>query len=281
MIAVRHDRHSSLWDGLWVLAVFALMTVPGFAGQAPVRDGQTVHLKLRNILTTDNVRKGDPIEFEVTEDILVNGHVVIAKGARASGKILDVKGAFKPRDKDAEVVFQFSTVTAADRQELPLRLEPEKQRKGKAKDDEVHEKSPIPGQISRVVGADKGKEYEAYVDGSFMVKTSDVIAASPASPVATQPSTSTPTSSASAPVAPAPPAPEQALGDSSVQFDSAPDGAEIVIDGNLVGNTPSSLRMTPGRHTIEIRLAGYRTWTRTMIVDPESHPSVRGTLIPQ
>jgi hypothetical protein len=72
-----------------------------------------------------------------------------------------------------------------------------------------------------------------------------------------------------------------AMAPSSVEFGSTPDGADIVIDGNLVGNTPSTLRLTPGHHAIEIRMAGYRTWSRMMVVDPESHPSVRALLIKQ
>jgi hypothetical protein len=277
----RHDRQGAFIGRFTALVLLALLALPGFGAQVPVRDGQTVHLKLRNVLTTDNVRKGDVVEFEVSEDVLVNGHVVIAKGATARGKIVDVKGAFKPRAKDAEVIFQFSTVRAADKQDLPLRPRPEKTKKGS--EQEVHEKSPIPGQISRVVGADKGKEYEAYVDGSFTINSSDAIAVAPpvapAAPAPAQPS---------APVAAAPPAPasplaatEEALAPSSVEFGSTPDGAEIVIDGNMVGNTPSTLRLTPGHHSIEIRMAGYRTWSRNMVVDPESHPSVRATLIKQ
>jgi hypothetical protein len=246
----------------------------------PVRDGQTVSLKLRNVITTDNVRKGDTIEFEVSEEVLVNGHVVIAKGATAQGKVVDVKGAFKPRANDAEVVFAFLTVRAADKQELPLRAQPEKPRRGNSKDSEIHERSPIPGQISRVVGADKGKEYQAYVDGSFTINASDAIAAAPATPAAAPPS-----APGAAPPAPAPPsslaATDVAVAPSSVEFGSTPDGADIVIDGNLVGNTPSTLRLTPGHHAIEIRMAGYRTWSRIMVVDPESHPSVRATLIKQ
>jgi hypothetical protein len=65
----------------------------------------------------------------------------------------------------------------------------------------------------------------------------------------------------------------------SVEFNSEPKGADILIDGTFVGNTPSTLRMTPGRHNLEIRLTGYRSWTRTMVVDPESHPAVRATLV--
>jgi hypothetical protein len=253
--------------------LLSLLALPGFAASVPVRDGQTVHLKLRNVVTTDNVRKNDVIEFEVAEDIIVNGHVVIARGATARGKIVDVKGAYKPRASDAEVVFQFLTVRAADQQEIPLRKVPEKGRKGK--DVEIHEKSAIPGQIMRVVGADKGKEYEAYVDGSFIINTSDVVAVAPGGPAAVP-----------VPAAPATPVapvatPEAAVETSSVEFDSTPDGADIVIDGTLLGNTHSTLHLTPGHHDIEIRMAGYRTWSRRMVVDPESHQSVRVTLIPQ
>jgi hypothetical protein len=68
---------------------------------------------------------------------------------------------------------------------------------------------------------------------------------------------------------------------SSVEFDSTPDGADIVVDGNLLGNTHSTLHLTVGRHDIEIRMAGYRTWTRRMVVDSESHQSVRVTLVKQ
>lgn len=279
----RHDRYWVFIGGFAALVLFSLLALPGFAARVPVRDGQTVSLKLRNILTTDNVRKNDVIEFEVSEDVLVNGHVVIAKGATARGKVVDVKGAYKPRDKGAEVVFEFSTVRAVDRQELPLRPRPEKPRKGSGKDTEVHERSAIAGQIMRVVGADKGKEYDAYVDGSFTITTSDAIAVAPAAPAPAQPSA--PAAAPAAPEAPAPPsslaATDVALAPSSVEFGSTPDGAEIVIDGNLVGNTPSTLRLTPGHHAIEIRMAGYRTWSRIMVVDPESHPSVRATLVPQ
>jgi hypothetical protein len=268
------------------LIFLSLLALPGIAAQVPVRDGQTVKLKLRNILTTDNVQKGDEIEFDVVEDVLVNGHVVIAKGATAHGKIVDIRGAFNPRSKDAEVTFQFLAVKAADQQDLPLRSRPEKTKKGK--EEEIHEKSLIPGQISRVVGADKGKEYEAYVDGSFSINASDAIAATPSVSPPVAPAASAalqPNAPVAPPAAPAPSsslaATEVAMAPSSVEFGSTPDGADISIDGTVVGSTPSILRLTPGHHTIEIRMAGYRTWSRIMVVDPESHPSVRATLIKQ
>jgi hypothetical protein len=265
-------RVSALPGRFVALVLFFSLAIPGFAARVPVRDGQLVRANLRNILTTDNVQKGDGIDFEVMEDILVSGHVVIAKGAVAHGKVLEVKGAGKAKAKDAEVVFQFSTVRAVDNQELPLRIAPTKSRKPKPNQNQVVERSPIPGYPSRLIGAEKGKEYKVYTEGSFVINAADTIAAPPAAPPAAAP--------AAAPAAPAVGltpgelAPERA----SVEFSSTPDGADIIIDGTFVGSTPSTLRVTPGHHGIEIRMAGYRSWTRTMVVDPGSHPSVRATL---
>jgi hypothetical protein len=265
---------SALLGQFAALILFFSLAIPGFAAKVPVRDGQLVRLELLNILTTENVQKDDGIDFEVIEDILVSGHVVIAKGAVARGKVLEVKGAGKPKAKDAEVVFQFSTVRTVDNQELPLRLEPSKSRNPKPNENQVAERSPIPGYPSRVIGAEKGKEYKAYTEGSFVINAADTIAAPPAAPTAAVPATY-PTAPVTAPAAPVVGlAPEPA----SVEFSSTPDGADILIDGTFVGNTPSTLRVTPGRHVIEVRMAGYHTWTRTMVVDPESHPSVRAAL---
>jgi hypothetical protein len=265
---------SALLGQFAALVFLFSLAIPGFAAKVPVRDGQLVRLKLRNILTTENVQKGDGIDFEVMEDILVSGHVVIAKGAVAHGRVLEVKGAGKSKAKDAEVVFQFSTVRAVDNQELPLRIDPSKSRKPKPNENQVAERLPIPGYPSRLIGAEKGKEYKAYTEGSFVINAVDTIAAPPAAPTVAAPPTP-PTAPVTAPAAPVVGlAPEPA----SVEFSSTPEGADILIDGAFVGNTPSTLRVTPGRHAIEIRMAGYHPWTRTMVVDPESHPSVRATL---
>ncbi len=59
--------------------------------------------------------------------------------------------------------------------------------------------------------------------------------------------------------------PQNNLG--GVSFDITPRTAEVFVDGSYVGTvgqfTPTTqpLGLTPGRHTIEIRAAGYRTMT--------------------
>lgn len=47
---------------------------------------------------------------------------------------------------------------------------------------------------------------------------------------------------------------------------STPDGADIEIDGNFMGNTPSSLQLQPGDHLIAVKKVGYKAWERKMKV---------------
>jgi hypothetical protein len=45
---------------------------------------------------------------------------------------------------------------------------------------------------------------------------------------------------------------------------SAPEGADIELDGNFVGNTPSELSIAPGNHTVLITKAGFLPWQRKL-----------------
>jgi hypothetical protein len=52
----------------------------------------------------------------------------------------------------------------------------------------------------------------------------------------------------------------------SVAFHSEPSGAEVYIDGQLTGSTPSTLEVPAGNHQISVRLAGYQDWVRDVKV---------------
>jgi hypothetical protein len=45
---------------------------------------------------------------------------------------------------------------------------------------------------------------------------------------------------------------------------SAPDGADIEIDGSFVGNTPSTVEIAAGEHSVVIKKAGYEIWERKL-----------------
>jgi len=48
----------------------------------------------------------------------------------------------------------------------------------------------------------------------------------------------------------------------TIEISSTPANADIELDGNFAGNTPSSIGVTPGEHTIRITKVGFGTWER-------------------
>jgi len=248
----------------------------------PVGQGQIVRLKLHDVLTTEKVVKGETIEFDVAEDVVVAGHVVIHTGDPALGKVVAVKGAGKRNAKDASVTFRFVSVRSVDSQDIPLRARPDKSKKAESKENEIEANDLVPGYAERVIGAEKGKEYAAYVDSPVTVRVSDTpVAPPPITTVAAVPATlSGPTPTVAAPSTPVPVVPTVSAPEepATVDIKSNPPGADILIDGNLVGNTPSIQHVDAGRHVIQLRVGGYNSWTRTMRVEPGSSPFIRATL---
>jgi hypothetical protein len=52
-----------------------------------------------------------------------------------------------------------------------------------------------------------------------------------------------------------------------VPITSEPSGTEVYLDGSFVGTAPlSEYRVAPGEHLIEIRKAGFVTWSRRVVI---------------
>jgi hypothetical protein len=51
-----------------------------------------------------------------------------------------------------------------------------------------------------------------------------------------------------------------------VEVTSTPSGADIELDGSFVGNTPSTIGVSPGDHTIVINKNGYKPWEKKIKV---------------
>lgn len=56
-----------------------------------------------------------------------------------------------------------------------------------------------------------------------------------------------------------------------LQVESSPIGADIEIDGEFVGNTPSEIQTTEGEHTVSVRKAGFKDWQRKLRVSAGSN----------
>ena len=70
----------------------------------------------------------------------------------------------------------------------------------------------------------------------------------------------------SEPPAATPDTPKEVSSPIKVLFTSNPDGADIEIDGSFVGNTPSSVELATGEHSVAIKKAGYEDWDRKLKV---------------
>jgi hypothetical protein len=108
----------------------------------------------------------------------------------------------------------------------------------------------------------KGAEVVAYVNGDQKLNAARFL---PATPDQHQ---------ASSPINPAP-APSTSIVSNaatpgSIQVQSNPDSAEVYVDGSLIGDTPATLKLNPGQHTIRVALTGYEDWSRQLSVQAAS-----------
>ena len=65
-----------------------------------------------------------------------------------------------------------------------------------------------------------------------------------------------------------------------VEISSTPDGADIEIDGNYVGNTPSTVGAAAGQHQISLKKSGFKAWERRLTVS-SGQIKVNATLEPE
>lgn len=64
----------------------------------------------------------------------------------------------------------------------------------------------------------------------------------------------------------------------TISVSSIPDGAEIYVDAGFVGNSPSTLKLKPGKHTIRVTLTGFKEWVRELTVQAGSELKLVATL---
>jgi S1-C subfamily serine protease len=74
-----------------------------------------------------------------------------------------------------------------------------------------------------------------------------------------------------------PPVPD---GVGTVTISSEPDGAEIFVDEKFHGNTPATLKLPTGSHSILLKFPGRADWRRTLEILKSSKTSLKATLEP-
>jgi hypothetical protein len=64
----------------------------------------------------------------------------------------------------------------------------------------------------------------------------------------------------------------------TVSVTSDPDGAEIFVDSVGYGHAPAILKLSPGKHSIQLVRQGYRDWTSDLSVRENSIVNVTAKL---
>ena len=138
---------------------------------------------------------------------------------------------------------------------------------------------PLVNSRGEVIGLNTQKLVKKNVTGiGFALSASDLLAVlrrfypdvAPATITTSTESPAKPASSPESTVALACPAQPLSEGSGAVSITSEPDGAEIYVDGKFHGNTPATLKLLAGTHTVVLKFPGFPDYSRTLEVPKSS-----------
>ena len=148
------------------------------SGELVLRSGTAVRLWLLKTMSSATTKVGESVDFEVAEDVLVDGVCVIAKGAAASGTVSEAEGK-KRMGHGGAVGITLNSVQLANNEKLALRGY-----------QEARGSSPgAPLMSGKDATIQKGTEFTALVDSdvhlkreSFAARKGETAQSSPQSP---------------------------------------------------------------------------------------------------
>ena len=126
-------------------------------------DSTPVRMKLGRTLSSADAQVGDEVDLEVSEDVLVDGFLVIAKGANAIGVINEAEPK-KALGRGGKLGVLVRSVRLANNQEAVLRSG------GEAKGSSSTAGMVIPVMHGKDITFPKGTEITAYVNGDTRLK---------------------------------------------------------------------------------------------------------------
>jgi len=218
-------------------------------------DGTAVKLRLTETISSSNAKVGQQIPFEVTEDVVVQGVTVLPKGAQAIASVTEAN-AKKSMGRGGKLNVNVDSARLADGEKVQLRAVQDNKGGG-------HVGAMTGAMVATAIvffpaaplflfihGKDitipKGTEVTAFVEGDMKLDMAKFMPApAPAAPVAD-------TSAVAA--------------NAAITIDATVPNCDIEVDGSFMGNTPSTLNLTAGKHDIVVKKTGYADWTRSMTV---------------
>jgi PDZ domain/PEGA domain len=233
--------------------IFAQSTPPGSSPTGSVlllEDGTPIKLRLSRTISSAEERVGNEVDFDVLEEIRIVDRLVIPKGSLALGTVT-VAEEKKRMGRGGKLDINIDSVRLANGQKAALRAV--KNAKGG-------------GHVGAMTGAivatslvlwpaaplfllmhgkditiPKGTEITAYVNGNTTLDPTRFGGLLPSSQIGLAAAVDTRTPAI-------------------IAITSTPAGAEISVDHNFVGNTPSSVSVSAGAHVVSVSKIGFKDW---------------------
>jgi hypothetical protein len=260
------------------------------SAQLVIPDGTKLRLRLDQTLSSATADEGQTVELSVAESISVDGTVVVQEGSRATGTVVLAQEK-RRMGRAGKLDFSVDRVRSVNGQWLPVRYTLTK----KEGDSKAVSTGVITAGVAVVFwpaapfilmrhGKDttinKGVTFDVFIDGNHTLNATSqapqnlsaappqyqpVRPANPAQPmwVSNSPAPM-PQSQGTMPTALSNPG-DQA----TVTIASNDPGADIEINGNFVGSTPTSVKLAPGHYIISVR-RGTQVWQRNLQVNAGS-----------
>lgn len=238
-----------------------------------LEEATPVRLRFSRTVSSADAHVGDTVDFEVLQDVTVNGTLVIPKSGVAFGTVTEAQPKRRmARGGKLEINIDYVKLLNGDKAAL---------RAVKAGKGGGHTGAMTAGIVAtglvffpaapfflfmhgKDITMPKGAEFTAYVNGDMKL---DIAKFQPAAPASSQPSLSSGnhdqvTSSAFA----------------KLQIDSTPPGADIEVDGSFVGDTPSEVQVAEGEHAVVVKKSGFKNWERNLKSSAGSSVSLNAEL---
>ncbi len=233
-----------------------------------LQDGTPVKLRLSRNMSSADAKTGETVDFEVLEDVKIGETLIIPRGGVALATVTEAK----PRGrmgKGGKLDINIDSVRTVTGEKIALRAV--KETKGGSHTGAMTGAIVATSIIffpaapfflfmkGKDISIPKGTEITAYVNGDTSLDPKKYNS-SQAGQTGTMVGTTN-------------------TGDfSSLLVKSAPDGAEITVDGKFAGSTPSTLQLKSGEHTISVKKAGYVLWERTITLTAGGNITVDAAL---
>ncbi|HMD38398.1 MAG TPA: hypothetical protein VKH15_03905 [Candidatus Acidoferrum sp.] len=133
-------------------------------------DSTPVRMKIGKTISSADAQVGDEVNFEVSEDVVVDGFLVIPKGANALGVVNEAEPR-KALGRGGKLSVLVKTVRLADNEQAGLRSG------GEAKGSSSTAGMVIPVMHGKDIAFAKGTDFTAYVNGDTRLKKENFHAA--------------------------------------------------------------------------------------------------------